>query len=319
MPFTMYITRDFEHMSGTAAELVERDIAERLVDQDEYVLGLATGNSPTGLYEHLARACNDGRVDPARIRTFNLDEYVGLPGENAQQRCLHPESYSYFMIKQLFGLMDRTFMETSVLWGTLIDQDELVQSLADHPQDYTVEGRDKGRAILIKPEAGGLLGWIRDHILDGYEQKIKAGGGIDLHVIGVGGKGHVAFRESGIPFAGSRVLLVRLDENTIENAVCDGHFSCVDESPRYAISMGAELVYEARKVLLLANGKRKTAPVARSVLEQCDCDVPISYGLRYVERGGDLVYVVDEAAAAELLERVEEVTARDVQLIDLRT
>ena len=70
------------------------------------MLGLATGNSPTGLYKHLAEAFNEGRIDAGRVRSFNLDEYVGLPGENAQQRCLHRESYSYFMIQQLFGLLD---------------------------------------------------------------------------------------------------------------------------------------------------------------------------------------------------------------------
>ena len=91
-------------------------------------------------------------------------------------------------------------------------------------------------------------------------------GGIDLHIVGVGGRGHVAFHESGIPFEGNRVLLVKLDDNTVENAVGDGHFPTKEQSPWYAISMGAELVYEARTVVMLANGSRKTGPVAESVL-----------------------------------------------------
>lgn len=318
MPFTLYVTRDFDQMSRVAFSVVEDDIRDKLAVKREYVLGLATGNSPTGLYRHLAGACNDGRIDPGRIRTFNLDEYVGLPGENAQQRSLNCESYSYFMIRQLFGLMDRPFIETNVPWGTLIDQQELERALDEHPDYYRVDGSDKGKAIVIRPDAGGVLGNIRASILDAYERKIEACGGIDLHVVGVGGRGHVAFHESGIPFPGKRVLLVRLDDNTVENAVADGHFPSVEQSPRYAVSMGAELVYEAAKIVLLANGGRKTGPVAESLFGECDCEVPISYGWRMVEAGRHLVYVLDEAAASEVLARKAEAQRRGVDIIDMR-
>jgi len=318
MPFTIYVTRDFDQMSRVAAGIVEADIAEKQAARPGYVLGLATGNSPTGLYTNLAKAFNEGRIDASRVRSFNLDEYVGLPGENAQQRALHPESYSYFMIRELFGLLDRTFAETSVPWGTLVDQDELMSALERQPGDYELQGTDQGKAVVIRDDASGVLGRVKSDILDGYEAKIRAAGGIDLHVVGVGGRGHVAFHESGIPFAGNRVLLVRLDDSTVGNAVADGHFTSVDESPRYAVSMGAELVYEARTVVLVANGPRKTGPVADSVLGDVTPDVPISYGQRYVEAGGTLVYVLDEAAAAELLDRRAEVEAKGYEFIDVR-
>jgi len=74
------------------------------------------------------------------------------------------------------------------------------------------------------------------------------------------------------------MLLVRLDENTVLNAVEDGHFARKEDSPWYAISMGAELVYRARKVVLLANGSRKAGPVAESLLKDPSSLVPISYG-----------------------------------------
>jgi glucosamine-6-phosphate deaminase len=318
MPFTIYVTRDFDQMSRVAAGIVEADIAEKQAARPGYVLGLATGNSPTGLYTNLAKAFNEGRIDASRVRSFNLDEYVGLPGENAQQRALHPESYSYFMIRELFGLLDRTFAETSVPWGTLVDQDELMSALERQPGDYELQGTDQGKAVVIRDDASGVLGRVKSDILDGYEAKIRAAGGSDLHVVGVGGRGHVAFHESGIPFAGNRVLLVRLDDSTVGNAVADGHFTSVDESPRYAVSMGAELVYEARTVVLVANGPRKTGPVADSVLGDVTPDVPISYGQRYVEAGGTLVYVLDEAAAAELLDRRAEVEAKGYEFIDVR-
>lgn len=318
MSFRIFVTRDFDQMSRVAAGIVETDIKEKQAKKDEYVLGLATGNSPTGLYKHLAKAFNEGRLAPGRVRTFNLDEYVGLPGENVQQRCLHPESYGYFMIQELFGLLDRKFAETSVPWGALIEQDDLIAALDRYPEYYEMQGSDQGKAVVINEHADGVLGWIKREVLDGYEQKIKASGGIDLHIIGVGGRGHVAFHESGIPFEGNRMLLVKLDDSTVGNAVRDGHFPSIDDCPRYAISMGAELVYEAPTVVLLANGTRKTGPVAESVFGEVTCDVPISYGQRYVASGGDLIYVLDEAAAAQIMDWRAEAQARGCEIIDLR-
>lgn len=318
MTFKIIVTRDFEQMSRIAAGIVIADIAARQAGSDEYVLGLATGNSPTGLYKHLAAAFNGGMIDPSRVRSFNLDEYVGLPGENAQQRALHPESYSYFMVRELFGLLDRPLAETSVPWGTLIEQDDLVEALERDTTAYEMQGTDQGKAIVIRDDANGTLGRIKRDVLDAYEAKIARSGGIALHIVGVGGRGHVAFHESGIPFKDNRMLLVKLDDSTVGNAVADGHFDSVEDSPRYAISMGAELVYQARSVVLVANGSRKTGPVAESVLGDVTPDVPISYGQDYVARGGDLVYVLDEAAAAGLLARRDEVEARGYEIVDKR-
>jgi glucosamine-6-phosphate deaminase len=319
MPFTIYVTKDFDQMSRVAAEVVEADIKEKQATKHEYVLGLATGNSPTGLYKHLAKAFNAGRIDPQRIRTFNLDEYVGLPGENAQQRSLHRESYSYFMISEFFGLLQKKFLETNVPWGTLIEQLDLGIALTKKTKQYAMQGTDKGKAIVIRNNATGILKMIKEDILDAYEKKIESAGGIDLHVIGVGGRGHVAFHESGIPFEGNRVLLVKLDDNTVDNAVKDGHFPSREKSPLYAISMGAELVYKARTIVLLANGNRKTGPVAESILGAVTCEVPISYGQKYAAGGGTMIYVLDEAAAAEVLAQEGEVQKRGYSIIDMRS
>ena len=319
MPFTIYVTKDFDQMSKVAADIVEADIKETQANKKEYVLGLATGNSPTGLYKHLAKAFNAGRIDARRMRTFNLDEYVGLPGENAQQRALHCESYSYFMISEFFGLLQKKFIETNVPWGTLIDQHDLVAALTKNRGQHGMQGTDKGKAVVIGNNATGILKMIKEDILDAYEKKIEAAGGIDLHVIGVGGRGHVAFHESGIPFEGNRVLLVKLDDNTVANAVKDGHFPSKEKSPWYAISMGAELVYRARKIILLANGKRKTGPVAESILGPVTCDVPISYGQKYAAGGGIMIYVLDEDAAAEVLAQESEVKRKGYAVIDMRS
>jgi glucosamine-6-phosphate deaminase len=318
MPFKVIITRDFEQMSAVGASLVIENIRQVLNMNNTYTLGLATGNSPTGLYKHLARAANEGLFDSSRIQSFNLDEYIGLPGENVQQRALHPEGYGFFMIQELFGLLRRKFKETNVPWGTLIDQAKLVSELEANPMDWRAAGADKGKAVIINPEAKSeYLRWIRKSILDAYAEKISRYGGIDLHIIGVGGRGHVAFHETGIPFEGNGMLLVKLDDSTIENAVNDGHFASRDESPSYAISMGAELVYQARTVILLANGTRKTEPIAESLLNDPTPLVPISYGKIYAKAGGNMIYVLDRAAAEKVTQNADAVRRQGIEIEDV--
>lgn len=317
MSHQVIITRDFDHMSAVAAAFIQKKIAHARAAQPGFVLGLATGSSPTGVYKHLAKAFNGGHLDAAKIRSFNLDEYVGLPGENAQMRALHPESYSFFMIQELFGLLRRKFAETNVPWGCLVDQAKLAAELQAHPGDWAAQGADKGKAIVIRPHAqSDYLRWVRAEILDAYERKIARAGGIDLHLVGVGGRGHVAFHESGIPFADNRMLLVQLDDNTVANAVADGHFARQEDSPRYAISMGAELVYRAKCVVLLAAGQRKAEPVATSLAETPSPAVPISYGQTYAQRGGEMLYVIDRAAAAGVLARRAEIENRGIAIED---
>ena len=318
MPINIFVTQNFEHMSKIASEIIKKHIVEISHKKREVILGLATGNSPTGLYKHLALAANAGEFDSGRIRSFNLDEYVGLPGENPQQRVIHPESYCYFMIREFFGLLTNKFIETNVPYGALIDQNQLIHALRAHPDDWSLMGTDAGRSIAIKAKTSSeYLAWIRRDILDGYARKINRVGGIDLQIIGVGGRGHVAFHESGIPFKGSRVMLVKLDENTIANAIADGHFPSKKESPRYAISMGAELVYEAKTVVLLANGERKVEAVTESLLGEVTPDIPISYGQRYAEEGGNLIYVLDNIAARKLLINKKALKEKEIKIKEL--
>ncbi len=318
MPLGVVVTRNFEHMSEVAAETVKKNIIQTLRKKKEFVLGLATGSSPTGLYKHLAKAANAREFDSSRIRSFNLDEYVGLPGENAQQRAIHPESYCYFMIQEFFGLLTNKFIQTSVPYGCLIEQKQLMRELKAHCEDWRQVGTDAGRSIVIKAKpASEYLAWVCETILNGYARKIKKAGGIDLQIIGVGGRGHVAFHESGIPFKGSNVILVKLDDNTVANAVADGHFASVKESPRYAVTMGTELVYQAKTVVLLASGERKVEPVVESLMGDPTPDVPISFGQKYAEKGGNLVYVVDKVVGQELIANKKVLKQKGIKIQDL--
>lgn len=302
MTIEVIVTEDFRHMTKVAADMVNADIISGLEKKKEFVLGLPTGGSPKGLYKLMADSANAGEWDSSRVRSFNLDEYVGLPGRNAQECMMHHESYCFFMIQEFFGLLKRKFAEWNLPCGSLINQEMLDEELEAHRDDWRRLGRDAGKWIKINARpVSEYLAWIRSEILDTYARDIRRAGGIDLQIIGVGGRGHVAFHEAGIPFKGSQVMLVELDDNTVSNAVADGHFPSREASPRYAITMGAELIYQARKVVLLASGERKSLPVAKSLLEDPVSDIPVSYGQVYARNGGSLVYVVDTSAGRELL------------------
>ena len=87
----LIITKDYDEMSLEAAKL----IAEQVSSNKESILGLATGSTPLGTYNELIRRNKEENLDFSKVKSFNLDEYIGLPPDNDQ-------SYFYFMYNNLF-------------------------------------------------------------------------------------------------------------------------------------------------------------------------------------------------------------------------
>ncbi|WAA11962.1 glucosamine-6-phosphate deaminase [Fervidibacillus halotolerans] len=98
--------RDYEEMSKKAADIVISYVKAN----PNAVLGLATGSTPTGLYKNLIEDHRKNGTSYKSVRTFNLDEYIGLDGN-------HPQSYRYFMDEHLFNHIDILKENTSVLNG----------------------------------------------------------------------------------------------------------------------------------------------------------------------------------------------------------
>ena len=103
-------TKDYEELSRKAANI----IAAQITLKPDSLLGLATGSSPIGTYDNLIAMYESGNLDFSRIRSVNLDEYVGLDGENDQ-------SYRYFMNKHLFEKVNIDPNNTHVPDGTILD------------------------------------------------------------------------------------------------------------------------------------------------------------------------------------------------------
>ena len=87
----IYQEADYEGMSRRAANLISAEV----IRQPDCVLGLATGSSPVGTYKELIAMYESGDLDFSKVRTVNLDEYVGLTKD-------HDQSYAYFMRTNLF-------------------------------------------------------------------------------------------------------------------------------------------------------------------------------------------------------------------------
>ena len=95
-----------------------------------------------------------------------------------------------------------------------------------------------------------------------YEQRIVDCGGIDLQILGIGSDGHIAFNEPSSSL-GSRTRIKTLAKQTIDDNA--RFFDSAEEVPIYAITMGVGTILEARRCLILANGRSKAAAVAAMI------------------------------------------------------
>lgn len=85
------IVENYEEMSKKAATMV----ASQTILKPDSILGLATGDTPTGMYQELIKLYNNKEIDFSETKTFNLDEYYGINKENNQ-------SYYYYMMNNFF-------------------------------------------------------------------------------------------------------------------------------------------------------------------------------------------------------------------------
>ena len=241
----VFVADSYEDLSTKAATIVAGAIANK----PKFLLGLATGTSPIGLYTELANLNKEGRVDFAGVTTYNLDEYYPIDPANDQ-------SYRYFMNKYLFNKVNIDMANTHLLNG-----------LAD---DWKVECAN-------------------------YDAEIKALGGIDLQVLGIGNNGHIGFNEPGEEFIWE-THRVELTESTIE--ANSRLFNSADEVPRAALTMGIGNIMEAKQIVLVANGKNKAEAIKAALEGQISplCQASI------LKLHPNVTFILDEDAASALTE-----------------
>ncbi len=99
-----------------AAELVARIIAKELQANPQLVLGLATGRTMESVYASLVKMHREQGLDFSLCRTFNLDEYVGLPVSDRH-------SYRHYMNHHLFLQVHIDLRNTHLPDGMAADPD----------------------------------------------------------------------------------------------------------------------------------------------------------------------------------------------------
>lgn len=105
--------KKYEQLCDEAASI----IAQQVKQKPDCVLGLATGSSPVGIYQKLIEKNKNGEIDFSKVKSVNLDEYVGL-SENDNQ------SYRYFMNTNLFNHINIDKNNTNVPSGIASDMQQ---------------------------------------------------------------------------------------------------------------------------------------------------------------------------------------------------
>jgi glucosamine-6-phosphate deaminase len=172
----------------------------------------------------------------------------------------HPQSFRHFMRTHLFDHVDIPAQNTHLPDGS------------------------------TPPEA------VDAHCVE-YEKMIRATGGIDLQILGIGRNGHIGFNEPGSP-RDSRTRLVILDAVTRHAAA--HHFHGEEHTPQMALTMGIATILAARRIVLLAWGAHKAASVRDAVEGPVTATLPASF----LQEHDNALFVLDQAAAGALSQRI---------------
>ena len=230
-----------------AVKLTAQLLADQVRNNPKSVLGLATGGTQVAVYAELVKLYQAGKVDFSQASSFNLDEYVGLSGDNEN-------SYRYYMNDNLFSKVNIPLERTNLPDGLAAD-----------------ENAECAR----------------------YEAAIAQAGGIDLQLLGIGEDGHIAFNEP-ITSLVSRTHTQALTPATLkQNSI---YFDPPETMPRRAYTMGVGTIMDARKVLILATGRKKARALRHGIEGSYNHQWTIS-ALQLHPAG---IIVCDDPAAEEL-------------------
>lgn len=177
---------------------------------------------------------------------------------------------------------------------TTFNLDEYVGIGLEHPGSYHAYMRQH---LFDRVD----IDLARTHLPDGraadpavagaaYEAAIKAAGGIDLQLLGIGRNGHIGFNEPGADPAGLTGA-VDLAPATLEAnaAVFPG-----GAVPPQAMTMGLGTILSARAIVLLATGPTKAAAVKAALTGPITVDCPASL----LRRHQAVAWHLDAEAAA---------------------
>ncbi|MDO5608573.1 MAG: glucosamine-6-phosphate deaminase [Capnocytophaga sp.] len=126
-----------------------------------------------------------------------------------------------------------------------------------------------------------------------YDKKIKACGGIDFQLLGIGRTGHIGFNEPG-SHKNSGTRIITLDH--ITRADASPAFHGIANVPKQAITMGVRTVLKARRIVLLGWGSSKASIIFKAIEGEETPEIPATY----LQEHDNATFVIDTEASAEL-------------------
>lgn len=157
--------------------------------------------------------------------------------------------------------------KVSFLHVVTFNMDEYVGIPKNHSQSYYSFMWDNFFAhINILPENVNILNGNAPDLeaeCEAYEAKIKALGGINLFLGGIGIDGHLAFNEPGSSLQ-SRTRIKTLTQDTI---IANSRFfnNDINQVPKSALTVGVGTVMDAKEVLIIVNGHNKAQALSQAV------------------------------------------------------
>ena len=149
---------------------------------------------------------------------------------------------------------------------TTFNLDEYIRLAPYHPQSYHSFMRENlfQHINILKKNIhipDGTAGDIPKFCAK-YENQIRAAGGIDVQLLGIGTDGHIGFNEQTSSLA-SRTRIKTLTQQTRKDNA--RFFGSEERVPHHVITMGIGTILEARHCVLLAFGKNKARAIAEAV------------------------------------------------------
>ncbi|MCL1800622.1 MAG: glucosamine-6-phosphate deaminase [Promicromonosporaceae bacterium] len=176
--------------------------------------------------------------------------------------------------------------------------DEYVGIDVNHPERYrnVIEKEIASRVDWPASQVHGPDGNAKDLSLAcaQYDAAIKAAGGVDLQILGIGSDGHIAFNEPGTSFASRTHVGVLTEQTRVDNArFFDDDISKV---PTLCLTQGLGTIMEARELVLIATGENK----AEAIRQLVEGAVSARWPATIIQHHPNALILVDEAAASKL-------------------
>lgn len=246
------VKESYQDLSLYAANV----IADLVRQKPDCVIGFATGGTPIGTYRELIRLHREG-LDFSHVRTFNLDEYLGIGKDLAKPYHLD-QSYARFMYEELFRHIN--VCEENI---------------------HIPDGLSRDPAAFC----------------ESYEQEIRNAGGIDLQILGIGGDGHWGFNEPGSSLSSRTRIEALTAQTLDDNYEAFYRKAGVprEQMPTKAITMGIGTILEAKSLIMLVNGSKKAGIIAQALQGPVTTEVTASAIQLYP--GKSIVVLDREAAA----------------------